>query len=66
MSDLPRLSAPALRALKRAGIITLADLARHTEREVLALHGLGPGSLPALRAALAAQHLTFTPAQENP
>lgn len=59
-SDLPDgLSAPARRALSGAGIRTRAFLARHTEKEVLALHGIGPSSIPTLRAALADAGLTF-------
>jgi len=52
--DLPRLSAPARRALAAAGITRLAQLAQRTESELLALHGIGPNALAALRAALAA------------
>jgi DNA-directed RNA polymerase alpha subunit len=60
IEDLPiRLSNPARRALAAAGIVTLADLARRTEREVLALHGVGPASMPTLRAALADVGLAF-------
>jgi predicted Fe-Mo cluster-binding NifX family protein len=54
-----KLSAPARRALAGAGIETLADLARHSESEVLALHGIGPASMPTLRAALAEARLAF-------
>ena len=57
-----KLSAPARRALAGAGIETLADLARHTEREVLALHGMGPASIPTLRQALAEAGLGFASA----
>ncbi|GGK95912.1 DNA-directed RNA polymerase subunit alpha C-terminal domain-containing protein [Deinococcus radiotolerans] len=61
MTDLPRLSAPARRALSRAGITTLAGLSRHTERDLLALHGLGPNALAALRDVLAARGLSLAP-----
>ena len=47
-----QLSAPARRALERAGLTTLTRLARRSERQLLDLHGMGPGSLPKLRAAL--------------
>jgi hypothetical protein len=57
--DFPKLSAPALRALLNARITSLAQLASYTESEVLQLHGMGPGSLPALREALAAKNLAF-------
>lgn len=58
--DLPRLGAPARRALARAGITTLADLARHSGAEVAGLHGMGPKTLATLRAALADRGLAFT------
>jgi len=53
------LSAPALRALRNAKITTLNRLAAHTEAEVLSLHGMGPSSMPKLRAALKAKKLSF-------
>jgi predicted RecB family nuclease len=46
------LAAPARRALEGAGLTTLAKLAKTTEREILGLHGMGPASIPKLRAAL--------------
>ena len=60
IEDLPiRLSAPARRALAAAGIDTLADLSRWTEKDVLALHGIGPTAIPPLREALAEAGLAF-------
>lgn len=53
------LSAPARRALERAGLDTLAKLARRTEKQLLDLHGMGPSSLPKLRAALKQAGLRF-------
>jgi|SRR5215217_3631409 len=53
------LSAPARRALEHNGIITLDKLAKHTEADVLKLHGMGPASLPVLRKALAEKKLGF-------
>lgn len=55
------LSAPAQRALQGAGIKTLRQLSQRTEQDILALHGIGPASMPKLRQALAAEGLTFTP-----
>jgi hypothetical protein len=55
----PTIAAPALRALLNAKITSLASLAKHTEQEVLALHGMGPSSLPLLRKALRAKKLSF-------
>lgn len=54
-----KLSQPAHRALAGAGIKTLAQLAKRTEAEVLALHGVGPTAIPVMKAALKAKGLTF-------
>ncbi len=51
----PGVSGPALRALKTAGIRSLADLAQWSEPELAALHGMGPKALGVLTAALHAQ-----------
>jgi hypothetical protein len=53
------LSAPARRALEGAALTTLAKLAKKTEAETLALHGMGPASIPKLRGALKAEGLSF-------
>lgn len=53
------LSAPARRALENSGITTLKQLAKHSEREVLAFHGMGKASLPTLRSALQEKGLSF-------
>lgn len=60
-SILTAVGAPARRALERAGLVTAAALAERSEAEILALHGVGPSSLPRLRAALAAEGLAFRP-----
>jgi hypothetical protein len=54
-----RLSAPARRALDNAKITSLKKLSRLSEKEILSLHGVGPGSLPALRLALESAGLKF-------
>lgn len=54
------LSAPARRALENAGIQTLSDLSKYTESEIMALHGMGPSSLPKLKAALQSKGLHFS------
>lgn len=54
------LAAPARRALENAGIKTLAQLSKYSEKEILELHGMGPGSLPKLRAALSEKGLAFS------
>lgn len=56
---LATLSGPARRALENAGITTIQQLAKHTQKEILALHGMGPASLPKLKAALATAGLDF-------
>lgn len=56
---LSQLAAPARRALEKEGITTLKQLATYTEGEILALHGMGPSSIPKLKAALAKEKLTF-------
>jgi hypothetical protein len=57
---LPPLSAPATRAMEGAGISDLRQLDGMAEKDVLALHGLGPAQLGVLRDALAAHGLAFT------
>lgn len=53
------MSAPAKRALERAGVNKVEDLARFTQREVLSWHGMGKASLPKMRAALNEAGLDF-------
>ena len=56
---LSRLSGPTRSALEHAGIADRRKLARWTEQEVLALHGVGPASMPTLRVALEEAGLAF-------
>jgi len=53
------LAAPARRALENNGINTLKQLSKHTEKEILSFHGMGPGSMPKLKKALSEQGLSF-------
>lgn len=53
------LSAPARRALEHHGINSLQELSTYSEKEILQFHGMGPASLPKLRAALQEKGLTF-------
>lgn len=55
-----KLGAPARRALEGAGIRSLEQLAARSEKDLLALHGFGPATLPVLRKALNAVGLQFT------
>ena len=51
-SDLPRIGAPATRALAAIGITRLDQVADRSEAELLALHGVGPRAIRILREAL--------------
>ena len=53
------ISAPARRALERAGILSLAQLAKRTEADLLDMHGMGPNAVLKLRAALKEKGLSF-------
>ena len=53
------ISGPALRALAVAGIRSMAQLAKLSEEEVAALHGMGPKGVKLLKAGLAAQGRHF-------
>lgn len=53
------LGAPAQRALYALGIKTPKQLSKYSEKEVLALHGLGPSSIPKLKLILEKEGLSF-------
>ncbi|ALS75907.1 RNA polymerase alpha subunit C-terminal domain-containing protein [Planococcus rifietoensis] len=56
---LRELSAPARNALLGEQIDTLEKLSSYSEKDILALHGVGPASLPVLRRHLAQAGLSF-------
>ena len=58
-SNLPKLAAPAQRALAAAGYSRLEQLTRVSEADLKKLHGIGPNALDQLRRALAAKGLAF-------
>ncbi|MCC6602729.1 MAG: DNA-binding protein [Anaerolineae bacterium] len=59
-SDLPTgLSQPAQRALAGAGYSRLEQLTHVSEKEILALHGMGPKGIRQLREALAEKGWSF-------
>ena len=58
--EFPKLSAPAFRALHNAGITKLVDITKYSEKELLALHGLGPSTIKLLRPVLSARGLSFS------
>lgn len=53
------LSAPARRAIENKNITSLEKLSSFTKKEILALHGIGPSSFPALEKELAKARLSF-------
>ncbi len=53
------LSNPARNTLLHHGIDTIEKLAKHTEKEILSLHGMGKASLPTLRQSLNENGLEF-------
>ncbi|GAB2560598.1 helix-hairpin-helix domain-containing protein [Nocardia heshunensis] len=60
-STWPRgIGAPATRALTAAGYRSVEQLAGVAERELLALHGMGPKSIRILREELMARGLDFS------
>jgi predicted flap endonuclease-1-like 5' DNA nuclease len=64
-SDLPPIGGPARAALELAGIRRLDQLTDVTERQLLALHGVGPKAIRILRETLAARGLAFRPETTN-
>jgi hypothetical protein len=58
-TNLPKLAAPARRALHGAGYTRLEDLTTVTESEVMTLHGMGPNAMQVLRNALRERGLSF-------
>jgi hypothetical protein len=58
-TDLPKLAAPARRALIGAGYTRLEHLTTVEESEVMRLHGMGPNAMEALRNALKERGLSF-------
>lgn len=58
-NGLPKIGAPATRALAAIGVTELRQLTDHTAAELLALHGFGPRALRILREALHERGLTL-------
>jgi hypothetical protein len=58
-SELPKLAAPARRALEAGGIQRLDQLTAFSEDDIAQLHGIGPSAIEQLRKALAAKGLKF-------
>jgi hypothetical protein len=60
-SDLPKIGAPATRALTSIGVTRLDELVGRSEMELLDLHGFGPRALGIIREALAAEGKSMRP-----
>lgn len=58
-SDIPKLSAPANRALEAAGYTQLKQLTKTTEADLMKLHGMGPKAMGMLKEAMQAKGLAF-------
>lgn len=60
VGDLPdAIGKTAARELSLNGVATLAQVAAHTQRELLAIHGVGPKAVRILREALAERGLAY-------
>jgi hypothetical protein len=57
--ELPRIGAPATRALASIGVTRLSQLTEHRAADLLKLHGIGPRAITILRQALADQDLSL-------
>jgi hypothetical protein len=57
--ELPRIGAPATRALAGIGVTRLSQLTPHRADELLKLHGMGPRAIGILRQALADRGLSL-------
>lgn len=53
------LAAPARRALINAKLIKISDLKKITENHLMALHGMGPSSLPIIKREMKKLKIQF-------
>ena len=60
LDELPKIGAPATRALQNAGYNTLRQLADAPRQELSALHGMGPKALAIIEDALAGHGLRLS------
>ncbi|WP_120005099.1 hypothetical protein [Nesterenkonia muleiensis] len=60
VGDLPHsMGKTAPRELKYAGIDSLQKASKHTEKELLAIHGVGPKAIRVMKEAMAEKGLSF-------
>jgi DNA-directed RNA polymerase alpha subunit len=57
--ELPKIGAPATRALNSIGVTKLTQVANHSESELLHLHGFGPKALRILKEELASRGISL-------
>jgi predicted flap endonuclease-1-like 5' DNA nuclease len=57
--SLPRIGAPATRALAAVGVTRLSEVASWPAADLLALHGVGPRAIRLLREALASRGMSL-------
>jgi hypothetical protein len=58
--ELPRIGAPATRALAGIGITRLSQLTDHRAVDLLKLHGMGPRAIAILRQAAGVRWASLT------
>jgi hypothetical protein len=63
--ELPKIGAPATRALVAQGYTRLEQLVGVSEKELASWHGVGPKAIGILRAALADHGLAFADDQSE-
>lgn len=56
---LPKIGAPATRALLGIGITKLSQLTKMSEESLLELHGMGPKAIGILKEAMKGKELAF-------
>ncbi len=54
------LARPAQRALANAGITSLKELSKFSEKEISSLHGIGPNAITQIKKALLQKGLSFS------
>ncbi|MHB8127387.1 MAG: helix-hairpin-helix domain-containing protein [Mobilitalea sp.] len=57
---LQQLSKPAQRALQNAGVTSIEQLSKYSEKEVLDLHGIGKNAMIIIKQILFDNGLTFS------
>ncbi|MFN7160746.1 MAG: DNA-binding protein [Candidatus Gracilibacteria bacterium] len=58
-TPIPKVSKPANRVLLEIGITTLEQLSEYSEKDLLALHGMGPKGIQILKEAMKEKNISF-------